>query len=831
MNLRDLMNKLDTIAEADDARAQYDKFKADDAKAGAIAQVKKMLSPNGMQNFIDPKDGIVKWQEQMNGESGGPGSIREFPFDWYKKGQNADFFNILKTAGLELVPVDRKNLFGTSQVVGIKGGPQALADLGKPKPPTDGGGGKPTAGASTLTADAAALEALTNQLDALLGAGGGGKPDVKPPVTHLPPNPPPNWNPPINPKTKKPFSWGEFAAAVAAGAMPGAMVGGLPGAAITGTAGGAVDAYHQLHNESIAKTLAESFGYQLDDKQLNEVDINPFNGLSGIGGLGGSRPTSTMRVGGTNWTATAHDPNLFSNGQGATKTYQDLAKGGDVATHTAGDVEKIAAKTAIPIEKDIGTATAKTVAKTGAKDVIKKLIPGVGLVVGTIDAIKRAQEGDWKGAAMAGASGLLSLVPGVGTAASLGLDAANIYRDYKAGKFGGGDAGGSGGAPGGTTGGDQKLQQLQKIIGAKPDGLMGPETKAKLQAWQQKNGLTPDGMPGPQTYGKAGIKETTQTVAEGIRNLQERLALIETKATIKESIAGRRYFLDENCFMFDENGEQVTDLVTIAAINEAYVNGEVEVDEGIWSDIASGAAKYGKGAYDAAKDFGGALLKGGRNPEAAERLAKWSGVSGAKKAGLKTAATIAKNPIKSAAAATALGVGGAAALGGNSGNTPDTTNTGNGGGGVGGGGGGGSPADATDAVTPNAGAVDPKIADLEKQIKALMAKHGDDDQEAQNSPIWQQATSHAQAVIDKADKVNPAQTTADQQAAQTVKPGSETPTASTTTGAGGAGSPSGTTGVVPKKGPPDLDGKSQIPGVKNEDSSAELTRWLQIARG
>ena len=37
MNLRDLMTKLDTIAEADDARAQYDKFKADDAAKEARA--------------------------------------------------------------------------------------------------------------------------------------------------------------------------------------------------------------------------------------------------------------------------------------------------------------------------------------------------------------------------------------------------------------------------------------------------------------------------------------------------------------------------------------------------------------------------------------------------------------------------------------------------------------------------------------------------------------------------------------------------------------------------------------------------------------------------
>ena len=58
-----------------------------------------------------------------------------------------------------------------------------------------------------------------------------------------------------------------------------------------------------------------------------------------------------------------------------------------------------------------------------------KAIPGVGLALGAADAFERWKQGDYKGAAISGASGLASLVPGVGTAASVGLDAYNAYRD------------------------------------------------------------------------------------------------------------------------------------------------------------------------------------------------------------------------------------------------------------------------------------------------------------------------------------------------------------------------------------------------------------------
>lgn len=144
-----------------------------------------------------------------------------------------------------------------------------------------------------------------------------------------------------------------------------------------------------------------------------------------------------------------------------------------------------------------------------------KLLPGVGLAYGAYDAYDRAKEGDWTGAAMAGASGVASLVPGIGTAVSAGLDAANIARDYKAGKFSGDTAVAKKDAAPATpvpAGGDPKVFALQQELikkGAKitADGKMGPQTQTAMQQF----------------------KVAAPTVAENMASLRERLAMIEAE--------------------------------------------------------------------------------------------------------------------------------------------------------------------------------------------------------------------------------------------------------------------------------------------------------------
>jgi len=72
--------------------------------------------------------------------------------------------------------------------------------------------------------------------------------------------------------------------------------------------------------------------------------------------------------------------------------------------------------------------TGKIVGKAGIKSMIKK-IPGIGLLAGLGFAAGRLMDGDIVGAGMEVTSGALSTIPGLGTAASFGVDAALVARD------------------------------------------------------------------------------------------------------------------------------------------------------------------------------------------------------------------------------------------------------------------------------------------------------------------------------------------------------------------------------------------------------------------
>lgn len=85
------------------------------------------------------------------------------------------------------------------------------------------------------------------------------------------------------------------------------------------------------------------------------------------------------------------------------------------------------------ISRILGRTAAKEGAeqagKTGLKSMLKKVPLGVGLLAGGAFAASRAMRGDLTGAGMELASGAASIVPGAGTAASLGIDAALMARD------------------------------------------------------------------------------------------------------------------------------------------------------------------------------------------------------------------------------------------------------------------------------------------------------------------------------------------------------------------------------------------------------------------
>ncbi len=87
-----------------------------------------------------------------------------------------------------------------------------------------------------------------------------------------------------------------------------------------------------------------------------------------------------------------------------------------------------------------GRGLAKKAAKIGIKGVGKSLakkIPLLGLGVGALFAAQRMATGDWGGALLELASGAASTFPGVGTAASVGLDAALMAKDLSGMQTGG----------------------------------------------------------------------------------------------------------------------------------------------------------------------------------------------------------------------------------------------------------------------------------------------------------------------------------------------------------------------------------------------------------
>ena len=88
-------------------------------------------------------------------------------------------------------------------------------------------------------------------------------------------------------------------------------------------------------------------------------------------------------------------------------------------------------------------STTKVGAKLGVKAVGKSLlkkIPVVGLLAGIGFGLKRAMKGDFAGAALELASGAASTIPGLGTAASVAIDAGLAAKDYKAATGGGSTA-------------------------------------------------------------------------------------------------------------------------------------------------------------------------------------------------------------------------------------------------------------------------------------------------------------------------------------------------------------------------------------------------------
>lgn len=104
----------------------------------------------------------------------------------------------------------------------------------------------------------------------------------------------------------------------------------------------------------------------------------------------------------------------------------DVAEAG--AKVAAGAVDDVAGAAARTVGTTVAEQVAETTAKSLGKGLVKK-IPLIGAVAGLGLGAWRAMSGDFVGAGMEVASGAAGIVPGVGTAASIAIDAALLARD------------------------------------------------------------------------------------------------------------------------------------------------------------------------------------------------------------------------------------------------------------------------------------------------------------------------------------------------------------------------------------------------------------------
>ena len=118
-----------------------------------------------------------------------------------------------------------------------------------------------------------------------------------------------------------------------------------------------------------------------------------------------------------------------------------------------------------------GKGALKGLGKGLGKAALKK-IPVAGLLAGALFAGQRAMAGDWAGAGLELASGGASLVPGFGTAASVGLDAALMARDMSMPQM----------AAGGITDGPKSGYPVMKHGKELTFSAEGPEAKKIFKA-------------------------------------------------------------------------------------------------------------------------------------------------------------------------------------------------------------------------------------------------------------------------------------------------------------------------------------------------------------
>jgi peptidoglycan hydrolase-like protein with peptidoglycan-binding domain len=59
-------------------------------------------------------------------------------------------------------------------------------------------------------------------------------------------------------------------------------------------------------------------------------------------------------------------------------------------------------------------------------------------------------------------------------------------------------------------------RQIQKALGIKADGVMGPKTRRAIKRFQKRNGLKADGVAGPATLAKLGLTTPTDATLNSV---------------------------------------------------------------------------------------------------------------------------------------------------------------------------------------------------------------------------------------------------------------------------------------------------------------------------
>ena len=192
----------------------------------------------------------------------------------------------------------------------------------------------------------------------------------------------------------------------------------------------------QLNNQSMAEAQLE---LQQQMKESVQALGDPLNRIANIfSSISGSAGTVLTIIGAIGALS------IFKKFSGLVKTFKKLTSGAKGLKSMLGMGGKAASKTAAKTAaKTGGKGLLKVGAKIGAKAAGKSLlkkIPIIGALAGIGFAISRAAKGDYAGAAMELASGAASIIPGVGTAASVGIDAALAMRDISKAKSRGPEA-------------------------------------------------------------------------------------------------------------------------------------------------------------------------------------------------------------------------------------------------------------------------------------------------------------------------------------------------------------------------------------------------------